>query len=90
VRETTRKRGETRGTVSIVNASQERSTPEGLILELKPVAAGSLSAVTNAAGNYEFKDVAEGDYILRLQGEGLEPFTATLWKGWPSGSDWGR
>src|SRR5258708_5628444 len=78
--ETTQKRGAVKGTVSLVNASQERSTPEGLLLELKPLTEGraSLSAVTDEAGNYEFKDVADGDYILQLQTEGIEPFTATL------------
>src|SRR5258707_11596433 len=78
--ETTQKHGTVKGTVSLVNASQERSTPEGLLLELKPLTEGraSLSAVTDEAGNYEFKDVADGDYILQLQTEGIEPFTATL------------
>src|SRR5713226_3727505 len=78
--ETTQKRGAVKGTVSLVNASQERSTPEGLLLELKPLTEGraSLSAVTDEAGNYEFKEVPDGDYILQLQTEGFEPFTATL------------
>ena len=69
-----------KGTVSLVNATQERSTSEGLLLELKPLAegAGSLSAITDEAGNYEFKAVADGDYLLRLQAEGFEPFTATI------------
>jgi hypothetical protein len=78
--ETAQKRGAVKGNVSLLNASQERSTSEGLLLELKPLAGGapSLSAVTDEAGNYEFKDVAEGDYLLRLQTEGFEPFTAQL------------
>jgi hypothetical protein len=78
--ETSEKRGKVKGTVSLVNASQEPSTSEGLLLELKPLAEGaaSLSAVTDEAGNYEFKDLADGDYLLRLQAEGFEPFTTTL------------
>src|SRR5713226_6041981 len=78
--ETSQKRGTVKGTVSLVNASQEPSTSEGLLLELKPLAEGAtwLSAVTDEAGNYEFKDVADGDYLLRLQAEGFEPFTTTL------------
>lgn len=78
--ETAQKRCTVKGTVVLVNASQERSTSEGLLLELKPLAEGaaSLSAVTDEAGNYEFKDVAHGDYILRLLTEGFEPFAATL------------
>src|SRR5260370_31658394 len=78
--EATHKHGTVRGTVSLVNASQEPSTSEGLMLELKPLAegAGSLSAITDEAGNYEFNDVADGDYTLRLQAEGFEPFTATI------------
>ena len=78
--EATHKQGAVRGTVSLVNASQEPSTSEGLQLELKPLAesAVSLSAVTDAVGNYEFKDVGDGDYILRLEAEGFEPFTATI------------
>jgi hypothetical protein len=78
--ETSQKRGTVKGTVSLVNESQEPSTSEGLMLELKPLAEGaaSLSAITDEAGNYEFKDVADGDYLLRLQAEGFEPFTATL------------
>jgi hypothetical protein len=78
--ETSQKRGTVKGTVSLVNASQEPSTSEGLLLELKPLAEGaaSLSAVTDEAGNYEFKGVAGGDYLLRLQAEGFEPFTTTL------------
>ena len=73
--EATHKHGAVRGTVSLVNASQEPSTSEGLQLELKPLAesAVSLSAVTDAVGNYEFKDVGDGDYILRLEAEGFEP-----------------
>jgi hypothetical protein len=62
-----------------VNASQEPSTSEGLQLELKPLAenAVSLSVVTDAVGNYEFKDGGDGDY-LRLEAEGFEPITATI------------
>jgi hypothetical protein len=78
--ETSQKHGSVKGTVSLVNATQEGSTSEGLLLELKPLAEGtaSLSAVTDEAGNYEFKDVADGDYLLRLQAEGFEPFTGTI------------
>jgi len=78
--ETGQKHGSVKGTVSLVNATQERSTAEGLLLELKSLAEGaaSLSAVADEAGNYEFKDVADGDYVLRLLTEGFEPFTATL------------
>jgi len=80
--EATHKHGAVRGTVSLVNASQEPSTSEGLQLELTPLAegagAGSLSAITDEAGKYEFNDVVDGDYILQLQAEGLEPFTATI------------
>jgi hypothetical protein len=78
--ETSQKRSTVKGTVSLVNATQERSRLEGLMLELKSLAegAGSLSAITDEAGNYEFNDVADGDYTLRFQAEGYEPFTATL------------
>jgi hypothetical protein len=78
--EKTRKRGVVKGAVSLVNASEERSTQEGLALELKPVKEGhvSLSAVTDADGNYEFRDVDDGDYTLNFQVEGFEPFTATV------------
>jgi hypothetical protein len=78
--ETTQKRGSVKGIVSLVDATQETSTPEGLLLELKPLAEGaaSLWAVTDAAGNYEFKDVADGDYTLQFQAEGFVPFTETL------------
>ena len=73
-------RGSVKGTVSLLNASQEPSTSDGLQLGLQPLAEGaaSLSAITDEAGNYEFKEVADGDYLLRLQGEGFEPFTATV------------
>ena len=62
--ETSHHRATVKGTVSLVNATQERSASEGLQLELQPVAEGaaSLSAITDEAGNYEFKDVADGDY----------------------------
>jgi hypothetical protein len=81
--ETAQKRGEIKGTVSVVNQSNESKegpTPEGLVLELKPLAEGPplLTTVTDAAGNYEFNDVPGGDYLLQLQQEGFEPFTATL------------
>jgi hypothetical protein len=78
--ETTQKRATVKGAVSLVNASQERSASEGLLLELKPLIDGvtSLSAVTDESGNYEFKDVPDGDYVLRLQAEGFAPFTAAL------------
>jgi hypothetical protein len=78
--ETNQTRGSVKGTVSLVNGAQERSTSEGLQLELKPLAESvvPLSAVTDEAGNYEFKDVPDGDYLLRLQAEGFEPFTAAI------------
>jgi hypothetical protein len=78
--ETTQKRGAVKGTVSLVNALNERSMPEGLALELKPLTedSPSLKAATDAAGNYEFKDVLDGEYLLRLEGDGFEPFTATI------------
>src|SRR4029077_19339173 len=62
--ETSQKRGTVKGTVSLVNTSQELSTSGGLQLELKPLAesVASLSAVTDEAGNYKFEDVAGGDY----------------------------
>src|SRR5258708_15164471 len=68
--ETTHKRGAVKGTVAVVNASQERSTPEGLSVQLKPVAEGSvaLSAVTGAEGEYQFKDLAEGGYVFWARG----------------------
>src|SRR5258707_14445502 len=60
--ETTHKRGAVKGTVSVVNASEERSTPEGLSVQLKAVAEGSgaLSAVTEAAGKFGFDGEAVG------------------------------
>jgi len=77
------RQGVIKGTVSLVNPSNESkegSTTEGLVLELKPLAEGSpsLTAVTDAAGNYEFKDVPDGDYFLQLLRDGFEPFSATL------------
>src|SRR5260370_39281444 len=81
--ETTQKRGAVKGTVSLVNASQERSTPEGFLLELKSLAEGaaSLSAVPDEAGNVGFKEGGDGEYILEPQKESIEPFAATrrLW-----------
>ncbi len=82
--ETTQKRGVIKGNVSLADPanseSKESSTTEGLVLELKPLAEGSpsLTAVTDAAGNYEFKDVPDGDYFLQLLRDGFEPFSATL------------
>src|SRR5208282_3747267 len=38
----------------------------------------SFTAVTEASGNYEFKDVPEGVYLLQFQRDGFEPFAATL------------
>jgi hypothetical protein len=81
--ETTQKHAVIKGTVSLVSQSNESkapSTPEGLVLELKPLTEGapSLTTTTDSKGNYEFKDVPDGDYLLQLQREGFEPFTATL------------
>ena len=75
--EITQKHGEVKGTVLLVNASGQSSTSEGLLLELQSriEVLGSLSAVTDAAGNYRFVDVPDGDYVLQLRAEGLEPFT---------------
>ncbi len=39
--EARQKRGTVKGTVSVVNASQEPSTCEGFLLELKPLAEGA-------------------------------------------------
>src|SRR5260221_12115194 len=74
--ETTHKRGAVKGTVAVVNASQERSTPEGLSVQLKPVAEGSvaLSAVTDAGGKYEFKDGGGGGYGFWPEGETVGTF----------------
>jgi hypothetical protein len=78
--EATAKRGSVQGSVSLINASQERSAAEGLLLELKPLVSGasSITVATDAAGNYEFKDLADGDYVLQLNAAGIEPFKATL------------
>ena len=78
--EATPKRGSIKGTLSLRNASQEHAAPAGLLLELKPLAGGSpsLTAATDAAGNYEFEDVALGDYILELNREGIQRFSATV------------
>jgi hypothetical protein len=78
--EATEKRGTVKGTVSLANASEQGATPEGILLELQPLGEGSASrtAETDAAGNYEFRDVPDGDYLLRLQRDGFEPFAATL------------
>src|SRR5438034_10508896 len=61
--EPSRTRGSVTGTVSLCDASQEPSTSYGLQLRLQPLAEGaaSLSAITDEAGNYEFKEVADGD-----------------------------
>jgi hypothetical protein len=78
--EAPQKPGAIKGTVSLVGESKERLTPEGLLLELKPMAEGKapLSTLTDATGNYEFLDVPDGDYVLQLSKEGFEPFTASL------------
>jgi hypothetical protein len=78
--ETTQKHGAVKGTVSLVNASGQTSTSEGLLLELqsKMGVIASLSAVTDATGNYDFQDVPYGDYVLRLRTEGFEPFEAIV------------
>ena len=81
--EASQERAVIKGTVSLVsqsNESKEPSTEEGLVLELKPLAEGvpALKAVTDAAGNYEFEDVPDGDYLLQLQREGFEPFAVTI------------
>lgn len=78
--ETIQKHGEVKGTVLLVNASGQSSTAEGLLLELQSriEVLASLSAVTDAAGNYTFLDVPEGDYVLQLRAEGFEPFTANV------------
>jgi hypothetical protein len=78
--ETTEKRGIVKGTVSLANASEQGATPEGILLELQPLGGGaaSLTAETDGAGNYEFRDVPDGDYVLQLRRDGFEPFAATL------------
>lgn len=71
--------GSVKGAVSIVNPSQQNSTAEGLVLELKSLpGASSFTVATDAEGNYEFKDVAEGNYTLEVKSEGFEPFAATI------------
>jgi len=78
--ETTQPRGAIKGTVALVNQANHGSTPEGFLLELKPFTDGSpyFTAMVDATGNYEFKDLPEGDYLLQLQREGFEPFKAAL------------
>jgi hypothetical protein len=77
---TTQKRGAVKGTVSLADASEQSATPEGILLELRPLGDGSasLTTETDGAGNYEFRDVPDGDYLLQLQRDGFEPFAAAL------------
>jgi len=74
----TAKRGSVKGRVSLINASQERSAAEGLLLELKPLAsaASSITVATDAAGNYEFKDVGR----RRLRSSAQLPRASSLSK----------
>jgi hypothetical protein len=74
------KRGAVKGIVSLENGTLEHATPEGIALELKPLTTGSAptTVITDAGGNFEFSDLADGEYVLHLLGDGFEPFTATV------------
>jgi hypothetical protein len=74
------KRGSVKGIVSLESGTLEHATPEGIALELKPLTNGSAptTAITDAGGNFEFPGLADGEYVLHLLGDGLEPFTATV------------
>ena len=74
------KRGIVKGIVSLEDGTQELVTPEGIALELKPMMDGlaPATAVTDAEGNFEFTNLADGKYVLQLLGDGFEPFTATV------------
>jgi hypothetical protein len=78
--ETPQKRGGVKGTVTLVTESSEPPKAEGLLLELKPVTPGTsaFTAVTDETGNYEFKDVPAGAYVLQVQIEGFEPYSVTV------------
>jgi len=78
--DSTRKYSSVKGKVSLSDASDNRSSAEGLMLQLKPARQELpvLSAVTDAAGIYEFNDVAEGDYTLLFEKEGFETFSASV------------
>jgi hypothetical protein len=80
VQQTPEKRGVVKGAVSLRNASNESLPAEGILLELKPLPDGraSVTAATDAAGNYEFKDVPDGDYVLRIERDGFEPFSVAI------------
>jgi hypothetical protein len=74
------KRGSVKGAVKLADASLNGASTEGLLLQLKPASEGSpvLSTATDAEGNYEFKDVANGDYRLLFEKEGFEPLSIKL------------
>jgi len=78
--EASAKRGAVKGIVSLESGTREHATAEGIALELKPLTNGSapMTTVTDAGGNFEFTGLADGEYVLRLPGDGFEPFTATV------------
>ena len=78
--ETLKTQGTVEGKITLLSESEGVTTPEGISLELKPLIDGRpvLTTLTDAAGRYEFKGVKPGDYLLRLQAAGFEPFSAMI------------
>lgn len=72
--------GAIRGTVSAPSQEGKPNPLEGIRVELAKSSQGSepLATVTDSAGHFEFKQLSEGTYTLRVKQEGFKPFAETV------------
>lgn len=72
--------GAIRGTVSAPSQEGKPNPLEGIRVELAKSSQGTepLASVTDSAGHFEFTELAEGTYTLRVKQEGFKPFAETV------------
>ena len=73
-------RGAIRGTVGAPSQEGKPIPLEGIRVELAKSSQGSdpVATVTDSAGHFEFTELAEGTYTLRVKQEGFKPFAESV------------
>ena len=73
-------KGTIQGVVKVFGQQAEQSPLEGIGVELRESSQDSqpLSTLTDSAGHYEFTQLPEGTYTVRVSQQGFKPFAETI------------